>query len=108
MRRLQLPESTSKLPRPSRISPHHIFNRFMFPLFSRSRALSLVAAVSLGGTIASAAEPQVFTIKTLPAQMRYDTAELTVTPGADVKIIFENTDDMPHNMVFFQPGTDVV
>ena len=40
--------------------------------------------------------------------MRYDVTELTVTPGAEVKIIFENADDMPHNIVFFQPGTDVV
>src|SRR5882724_3167246 len=54
------------------------------------------------------AEPEPFTIKTLPAQMRYDVTEITVAPGVEVKIIFENTDDMPHNLVFFQPGTDVV
>jgi azurin len=53
-------------------------------------------------------EPVLFTIKTLPAQMRYDVTELTISPRAQVKIIFENTDDMPHNMVFFQPDTDVV
>lgn len=56
----------------------------------------------------SAAEPQIIHIKTLQAQMRYDQTELTTTPGANVKIIFENTDDMPHNLCFFQPGTDVV
>ncbi|MDQ3625209.1 MAG: PA14 domain-containing protein, partial [Verrucomicrobiota bacterium] len=56
----------------------------------------------------SAAELEVFTIKTLQAQMRYDVSELTITPGAQVKIVFENIDDMPHNMVFFEPGTDVV
>lgn len=54
------------------------------------------------------AEPRVFTVKTLQAQMRYDVTEIAIKPGEDVKIIFENTDDMPHNMVFFQPGTDVV
>ncbi len=60
-------------------------------------------------TIATAtAETFTFIIKTLPAQMRYDTTELTVTPGSEVKIAFENPDDMPHNLLFFQPGTDVV
>ena len=57
---------------------------------------------------ASAAEPQVIRIKTLQAQMRYDVAEFTVPPGAQVKIVLENVDDMPHNLVFFQAGTDVV
>ena len=65
-------------------------------------ALALLAAA------ASAAETETFTIKTLQGQMRYDVADIAVAPGAQVKIVFENTDDMPHNMVFFQPGTDVV
>ena len=56
----------------------------------------------------AAEETEVFTIKTLPAQMRYDVTELSIAPAAQVKIIFENSDAMPHNMVFFQPGTDVV
>ncbi len=64
--------------------------------------LPLLAGASLAAT------PETFTIKTLPAQMRYDVAELTMAPGAEVKIVFENPDDMPHNLVFFQPGTDVV
>lgn len=40
--------------------------------------------------------------------MRYDISEITVSPGASVKLVFQNTDDMPHNIVFCQPGTDVV
>ncbi|MEA3210048.1 MAG: hypothetical protein QOE70_3105 [Chthoniobacter sp.] len=68
----------------------------------------LFLAAALGATAAFAAEPETFTIKTLPAQMRYDVTELMITPGAQVKIIFENQDQMPHNMCFFQPGTDVV
>jgi azurin len=56
----------------------------------------------------SAAEPQIIKIKTLQAQMRYDLTEFTVTPGTDVKIILENVDDMPHNLVLFEVGTDVV
>jgi azurin len=51
---------------------------------------------------------ETFTIKTVPAQMKYDVTEFTVAPGAAVKIVFENLDEMPHNILFFQPGTDVV
>lgn len=72
------------------------------------RTFSFLAATFLSGAAVLAADQQVFTIKTLTAQMRYDVSELSVTPGAQVKIVFENIDDMPHNMVFFQPGTDVV
>jgi azurin len=54
----------------------------------------------------SAIEPTAFTIKTMTAQMKYDTAELLVQPGQPVKILFENGDDLPHNLVFCQPGTD--
>ncbi|MDP1589991.1 MAG: plastocyanin/azurin family copper-binding protein [Prosthecobacter sp.] len=53
-----------------------------------------------------AIEPAAFTIKTMTAQMKYDTAELLVQPGQPVKILFENGDDLPHNLVFCQPGTD--
>lgn len=66
------------------------------PLF-----LALVAALS-----APAAETAVFTVKTMTAQMKYDTAELSAAPGQPVKILFENGDDLPHNLVFCQPGTD--
>lgn len=57
-------------------------------------------------TGAPAADPAAFTIKTMTAQMKYDTAELLVQPGQPVKILFENGDDLPHNIVFCQPGTD--
>jgi len=70
--------------------------------------LSVFLFTSLFVAAATAADVATFTIKTLQAQMRYDVTEITVTPGANVKILFENTDDMPHNLCFFQPGTDVV
>ena len=59
-------------------------------------------------TGAFAAEVPVITIKTLRAQMRYDTTEFDVRPGQKVKFVFHNEDDMPHNVCFFQPGTDVI
>ena len=45
-------------------------------------------------------------IKTMTAQMKYDQSEFVVRPGQPVKVIFENGDDLPHNIVFCQPGTD--
>jgi azurin len=63
-------------------------------------------ALCLALTCVRAADPAAFTIKTMTAQMKYDTAELLVQPGQPVKILFENGDDLPHNLVFCQPGTD--
>ena len=57
---------------------------------------------------AFAADVETITIKTLRAQMRYDVTEFDVKPGQKVRIVFQNEDDMPHNLCFFQPGTDVV
>jgi len=71
------------------------------------RFLTLMVTVLLAGH-AVAAEPQIIRIKTLQAQMRYDLAEFTVPPGVTLKIVLENVDDMPHNLVFFEAGTDVV
>ncbi|TDU73135.1 azurin [Prosthecobacter fusiformis] len=55
---------------------------------------------------APTAKAQVIRLKTMTAQMKYDQTEFTVRPGQPVKIIFENGDDLPHNIVFCQPGTD--
>lgn len=38
------------------------------------------------------------------AGLRYDIVRFAVKPGEKVNIIFENTDDMAHNMVFTKPG----
>ena len=71
------------------------------------RPSALLLTTLLAASV-SAAEPQVITIKTLQAQMRYDVTDFTVSPGAEVKIVLENLDDMPHNLVLFQAGTDIV
>jgi azurin len=42
-------------------------------------------------------------IKTLPGMMRYDAAELSVPPGAKVKLTLENPDDLQHNLVLLKP-----
>ncbi|MGB8166546.1 MAG: PA14 domain-containing protein [Chthoniobacteraceae bacterium] len=70
---------------------------------------SLPALVTaLLASAAFAADEVNITIKTLRAQMRYDTTEFDVKPGQKVKLVFQNEDDMPHNLCFFQPGTDVI
>lgn len=43
------------------------------------------------------------TISTLPG-LKYDQSSLAVKAGSKVKLTFYNNDDMPHNMVFTQPG----
>ena len=63
-------------------------------------------ALLLAATTLRAAETAVFSLKTMTAQMKYDTAELLVQPGQPVQLTFENGDDLPHNLVFCQPGTD--
>lgn len=68
---------------------------------------ALLAAALLAAPFAHAQQFAI-TIKTLRAQMRYDVSEFTVTPGAKVKLTLENIDDMPHNIAFCDPGTDVV
>ncbi len=50
-------------------------------------------------------EVKIFTIKTVREQLRYDTPRLVVEAGKAFVVNFENTDAMPHNLVFVQPGT---
>lgn len=45
-------------------------------------------------------------IKTLAAQMKYDTPEFTVAPGAKVRLTLTNEDEMPHNLVLTKPSDD--
>jgi len=71
------------------------------------RLPSLLVLAALTAS-AAAVEPQVVHLQTLRAQMRYSLNEIETTPGTPVKIVFENTDDMPHNLVVCKPGTDVV
>jgi azurin/glucose/arabinose dehydrogenase len=47
----------------------------------------------------------VFVIKAVREQLRYDTKELVVEAGKPFEVIFENPDLIPHNIVFVQPGS---
>lgn len=46
---------------------------------------------------------QTVTIGTLPG-MQFDTKEIRVAPGAKIKLVFNNPDDMMHNLVIVEPG----
>ncbi len=63
-------------------------------------------ALIFAATTLRAAETAVFSLKTMTAQMKYDIPELLVQPGQPVQLTFENGDDLPHNLVFCQPGTE--
>ena len=47
---------------------------------------------------------QTITIKTIPERLLYDLREFKVAPGAPVKLVFENPDVTPHNLLIIQPG----
>lgn len=47
----------------------------------------------------------VFVIRTVREQMRYDTPRIVVEAGKAFEIIVENDDFMPHNLVVVKPGT---
>ncbi len=46
----------------------------------------------------------VFTIRTLPEQMKYDVPRIVVQVGKPFEIVFQNPDVMPHNLVVVEPG----
>lgn len=47
---------------------------------------------------------QTITIKTIPERLLYDLREFKVAPGGPVKLVFENPDVTPHNLLIVQPG----
>jgi azurin len=60
--------------------------------------LALVAALAL-----PAAAAEVIKIGTLPG-LRFDVSAFSVRPGAEVELVFTNSDDMQHNLVITRPG----
>jgi putative heme-binding domain-containing protein len=48
---------------------------------------------------------RVVRLGTLVEQMLYDRERLVVQAGKPFEVAFENTDTMPHNLVFIQPGS---
>lgn len=70
----------------------------------RPPVLTLLTACAVALPLSAAAPKDVtVTIKTLPAQMRYDTEAIAAEPGAKVTITLDNLDDLPHNVVVCLP-----
>jgi hypothetical protein len=47
---------------------------------------------------------QTVTIKTIPERLLYDVREFKVKAGKPVKLVFENPDVTPHNLLIVEPG----
>lgn len=43
---------------------------------------------------------------TIHGDIRFNKEELVVQPGQKIKIVFKNTDEMPHNMLILKPGSN--
>jgi azurin len=43
-------------------------------------------------------------ITTLRAQMKYDVHSFSIKPNAKIKLVFQNPDDLPHNLIICTPG----
>ena len=67
--------------------------------------LALALALSLTPLLLADASPSAVTatIRTKPAQMKYDLERINATPGAKVIITLQNDDDLPHNLVVCKP-----
>ncbi|MEO8593511.1 MAG: PVC-type heme-binding CxxCH protein [Candidatus Solibacter sp.] len=57
------------------------------------------------GGAAPAGPPTIIEINTVPEDMTYSVKTFTVKPGAYVRIILTNKDEMPHNLVYVRPGS---
>lgn len=76
---------------------------------NQTSALRPFLVVLLVGVLAwlpharAAAAPEIIRIGTLPG-LRYDTSAFSVRPGAEVELIFSNSDEMLHNLAITKPG----
>jgi len=70
-----------------------------------TRALLFFATASCA--FAQADQPTTIEIHTMRGQMKYDHEDFSVAPGAKVRIVLHNDDDMHHNLVICKPGTGI-
>lgn len=81
-------------------------------MISKFRFLAIISAFSC--VAISNAEPpewaatpdQTLEMKTLLGQMKYSISEFEAAPGAKIKILFKNDDDLQHNIIFLKPDDD--
>ena len=56
------------------------------------------------GVLSDTPELTTIRIGTIVEQMKYDTSMVTVKAGKKIKLIFDNPDYLPHNIVLVKPG----
>ncbi|MGC1244450.1 MAG: plastocyanin/azurin family copper-binding protein [Chryseosolibacter sp.] len=71
---------------------------FVWSLFSFLPVPAVEAVLSQGGN-----DTTTITLNTV-AGLQFDVVRFTVSPGANIKVILTNKDDMSHNLVFTKPG----
>lgn len=88
--------------------------RLALHLFAAALALAASPFASIAPLHAQDAPPQggdaaaqVVQLGTLHGKMKYDAEFFQVKPGATVKLVFKNTDEMQHNVVICKPGEKV-
>ena len=86
-------------------------------LLANSPVADLLKPVAAPGVAAPIAAPSpntsssggrpasVILLSAIPGQMQFDRPMLTVRAGERVELTFNNTDDMPHNVVIFRRGS---
>jgi plastocyanin len=67
------------------------------------RLFALPALLLLPALPSPADDIQTITITTPPGQMKYDRPVIKAPPGGQLKLVFQNHDAMPHNIVFCHP-----
>lgn len=67
----------------------------LLPQQERSAAMSTLKGFAV----------RVLRVATIPHRMSYDQQKLAVQAGEPVQLVFENPDNMPHNLVIVRPGT---
>ncbi len=72
------------------------------PGFMRLSQLSL-SLLAAGAAVVRADDLPVVEIATPSGQMKYDRPVITAKPGSQIKLVFRNNDEMPHNIVFCRP-----
>lgn len=66
----------------------------------RISSLLLLSVVTL---TAQADDLPIVNLTTPPGQMKYDRPVIKAAPGSRMKLVFQNNDEMPHNIVFCTP-----
>ncbi|MGC6425787.1 MAG: PVC-type heme-binding CxxCH protein [Akkermansiaceae bacterium] len=63
------------------------------------------AEAKKGGILSDTEALTTIQINAVVEKLRFDVKELTVKPGKKIKLIFNNPDFMPHNLLIVKPGT---